>query len=117
MSTSPTQRTLALCRKHGFTAQVVERFCTFSKRRIDLFGVIDVVAIDGKNVIGFQTTSGSNVSSRVAKIKAEPRALKWLESGARLFVHGWLKSKKTNRWQCREIEITKETWKDTPCPT
>lgn len=106
--TSPTQRTLAMCRKHGFTTQVVERYCTFSRRRIDLFGVIDVVAMDGKNILGIQTTSGDHVSHRLKKIKAEPRAKQWLESGGRLFVHGWSLKKRSRRWECREIEVTKE---------
>lgn len=47
-STSPTQRTLAECKKRGWTAGVVERHIPFPKpqgTKIDLFGVIDIVAI------------------------------------------------------------------------
>jgi len=105
---SPTQRTLRLCRKHGFAVQVVERFCAFSRRRIDLFGFIDVIAADGANILGIQVTSGANMAARLAKIKAEPRAMQWLESGGRIFVHGWRKRAKTKKWECREIEVTQE---------
>lgn len=106
--TSPTQRTLKLCRDQGWECQVVERFCHFSKRRIDLFGFIDVVAASGSNILGIQTTSGNHVSARLAKIKDEPRAMVWLESGARIFIHGWRKLKKSGKWECREVEVTKE---------
>jgi hypothetical protein len=42
---SPTQRSLAECRKRGYTAQVVEKWNSHAKVRVDLFGVIDIVAI------------------------------------------------------------------------
>lgn len=42
---SPTQRTLAECRKRGYTAQVVEKWNPHARIRQDLFGVIDIVAI------------------------------------------------------------------------
>lgn len=104
-STSPTKRTLDKVRKHGWDVQVVERYCQFSKRRIDLFGVVDLVAMDGNSIIGIQSTSGSNFANRITKILAEPRAKRWIESGARLFVHGWVQ-RASKRWECREEEIT-----------
>jgi hypothetical protein len=107
-STSPTQRTLAMCRRQGWTCQVVEHWNSFARIRQDLFGFIDVVVADGANILGIQTTSGDNVSKRLDKIKAEPRAAKWLESGGRIFIHGWRKLAKTRKWECREIEVTKD---------
>jgi hypothetical protein len=106
--TSPTQRTLALCKKHGWTCQVVERWNSFARIRQDLFGFIDLVAMDGKTIIGIQATSGANVAARLTKIKENPKSLEWLESGGRLFVHGWSLKKRTRRWECREIEVTKD---------
>jgi len=46
--TTPTQRTLAELKRRGWTRQVVEHWQSFSRRRIDLFGVIDVVALTPK---------------------------------------------------------------------
>jgi hypothetical protein len=43
--TSPTQRSLAECRKRGLTVQVVERWNSHARVRVDLFGVIDLVAL------------------------------------------------------------------------
>jgi hypothetical protein len=90
-------------------AQVVERFCHFSKRRIDLFGVIDVVAIGGSSILGIQTTSGDNVSARLAKINAEPRALAWMKAGGSLEVHGWKQRGargKRKLWTCRILRAS-----------
>lgn len=106
--TTPTQRTLKLCRDTGWTVQVVEKWNAFAKVRVDLFGFIDLVAMNGANIIGIQATSGANVSSRVDKIKENPKSAEWLRSGGRLIVQGWYKSKKTNKWVCREVEITLE---------
>lgn len=105
-STSPTQRTLKLCRDHGWTVQVVERWNPFAKIRQDLFGFIDLVAMDGVNIIGIQSTSGDNVSKRLDKIRANDKSAEWLRSGGRLFVHGWRKLASSKRWECREIEVT-----------
>jgi len=71
MTVSPTQRTLNLLRKEGYTAQVAEKFIVWTKRRIDLFGFIDVIALhpNKKGVLGVQTTSGSNLANRIAKAK------------------------------------------------
>lgn len=104
--TSPTQRTLKLCRDHGWTSQVVERWNQFAKVRQDLFGVIDIVAMNGTSIIGIQATSSSNLSKRLDKIKESEKAQEWLRSGGRLFVHGWVKRAKSRRWECREVEIT-----------
>jgi len=107
---SPTQRTLQLLRNQGYTAQVVERYCAHSRRRIDLFGVIDVLAVssDIQGTLGVQTTSGSNVSSRLDKIRGSKEVRTWLRAGNRLVIHGWKKYKKPENgkfWRCRELVI------------
>lgn len=107
--TSPTQRTLKLCRDAGWTVQVVEKWNSFARVRVDLFGFIDLVAMNGASIIGIQSTSGANVSKRMDKIKENPKSAEWLRSGGRLFVHGWRKLKSSGKWECREIEVTLET--------
>lgn len=123
MATSPTARTLLECKKRGWTAQVVERFNSYTKRRIDLFGVIDLVAIvpprteiAGEHeflhqgaILGIQATSGSNHAARRTKILAEPRARQWIEAGGRLEV--WTFAKQGARgkrkvWTIRVEPIT-----------
>lgn len=112
---TPTARTLAKLRKLGVTAQVVERWNPYGGarkpdgtavgNRVDLFGVIDVIVIGGREyslvdprcgIIGIQATSAANMSSRRRKSAAEPRLLEWLNAGGRFEVWGW--RKKGSRW-------------------
>ena len=106
---SPTQRSLALLRSRGYLVAVVERWNSFVKRRQDLFGFIDLLAIKGDELIGVQSTSGSNVSARINKIIAEPNAIVWLSPSRKIVVHGWRKvgpRGKRKKWECREEEVT-----------
>lgn len=111
MSTSPTSRTLKYYRDEGYTAQVVEKFITWTNRRVDLFGWIDIVAMkDGeKGLLGIQTTSLDHLTERIKKAKALPELELWLLTGNRALFIGWRKLKKPiNRrfWQPDIREIT-----------
>lgn len=90
---TPTARTLALLRKRGCCADVVERRLGGTFVTKDLFGCIDVVALEpgALGLLGVQATTVSNQASRVAKIRREPRARLWLQAGNRLAVVGWAK--------------------------
>jgi hypothetical protein len=62
---SPTQRSLDYLRLKGYPlVAVVERFNPHAMVRQDLFGILDVLAV-GADIVGVQTTSGSNTVSRV----------------------------------------------------
>lgn len=94
----PTARTLKWLRDRGHYACVVERYCSFTKRRHDAFNFGDILCFakaalrQPHSVLLVQTTSGSNVSSRIAKIVAEPAAAAWLEDDRRgILVIGWAK--------------------------
>lgn len=122
-STSPNARTLTECRKRGWTAQSVERpWNKYTKVTLDLFGVIDIVAIvpavDGKHgsILAIQATSdnsGGNAYRRAAKILAEPRAKQWVEAGGRLELWSWSKrggAGKRKLWTLRVEAFTAESW-------
>lgn len=107
---SPTVRSLNLLKKEGYIAQVVEKYNAFAHVRIDLFGFIDVVAIhkDQTGVLGVQTTSASNMSARLTKIKANPHYLLWIKSGNKIELHGWSKKGKSGKrklWQVNRLVI------------
>jgi hypothetical protein len=97
--TSPTQRALAFCKDQGWTVQVVEKWNPWSRTRLDLFGVIDMVVLDGAGggPLGVQVTSGSNVAARLTKSREEPRLQQWLASPARFEVWGYGKRKKRKK--------------------
>jgi len=106
---SPTSRSLEKMRKAGFLAEVVERWNQWARVRHDLFGFIDVLALRGNELWAIQTTSGSNVSARIKKIRETPSSAQWLSSPTRrIIVHGWARrgaKGKRKLWACREIEV------------
>ena len=101
---SPTQRTIDLLRLRGYPlVQVVEHWNPFARVRQDLFGVLDVLAV-GQDIIGVQTTSGSNTAARVRKLE-QSEALPVLKAaGVRVVVHGWCKLQ--GRWKLREVDLS-----------
>ena len=106
MST-PTSRSLEFLRGQGYTAEVVERYNSFTRRRNDFLGFADILAfkIGVRGVLAVQTTSGSNASARIEKIRQEPKAGLWLAAGNQIVVHGWAKRGprgKRKVWTCRE---------------
>lgn len=107
---SPTARSLELLRKEGWIAAVVEKWNHHARQKVDLFGFIDIVAID--TVTGrlkaVQATSWDNISHRVAKIKGIEIALLWIEGGHSLEVQGWKKKGKKGQrqtWQVKRVEL------------
>jgi carbonic anhydrase len=105
---TPTARTLAYLRKAGYTAAVTERWNPFAHIRQDLYGFIDVLACREGEILAVQSTTGANLSSRLAKIKAEPRARVWLAAGGKIVVHGWAKQGargKRKTWVCRFVHV------------
>jgi hypothetical protein len=120
-STSPTSRTLDECRKRGYAAQVVERYNPHARVRVDLFGVIDLVAIAPAfldrargSILGIQACAGASHADRRDKILAEPRARQWVEAGGRLELWSWSKRGGRNvtrkLWTLRVEVFTAESW-------
>jgi hypothetical protein len=101
-----------MLRADGWLVAVVERWNPYAKIRQDLFGFIDLIAIKGDATLAVQTTSGSNASARVKKIRETQAASVWLESPSRtIIVHGWRKvgaKGKRKTWQCREESVIQQ---------
>ena len=108
---SPSARSKAYMVKQGYLVGTVERYCSFTRRRHDLFGFIDLIAMRGTDLVGIQTTSGSNLAARIDKAKSLPTFAEWLKVG-RLEFHGWAKKGpkgKRKTWQVRVVYFDKET--------
>lgn len=109
--TATTTYTMKLFRKFGYTVWKTEYWCSFSRKRKDLLGFIDVIAFDEGEIIGVQDTSVGNMRARVKKILASPLAWDWLQEDSRtIIVVGWEKVK--NRWTYREEEILLSDFKE-----
>lgn len=89
--TTPTKRTLDWLKADGWQAEVVERYNAYCRRRFDLFGGIDIVAIRGPHTLGVQATTVDNQAARCAKLKELPAIDAWLAAGNLLWVVGWAK--------------------------
>lgn len=103
MATSPTQLSLKLMKERGYKCEITEKWNQFARIRQDLFGFIDVLCLGDGEVIGVQTTSYSNMSARVKKIREHENFAKVNAAGIRVIVHGW--HKKGARWEVREVEV------------
>lgn len=105
MKQSPTVRSLAHLRKTCQLVQVVEKWNAFTRTRHDLFGIIDILAIEDETTIAVQSTSWSNVASRINKM-TESDALEHLrKAGWKILVHGWKKNKQ-GRYELKEVDIS-----------
>lgn len=105
MARSPTSRTLEVLRSYDVLAEVVERWNPHARVRHDLFGFIDVLAVDPMRTgcLGIQATSASNMASRVRKVLEHPSARTFLEAQNGLQVWGWRQVERDGRptWRPR----------------
>ena len=104
MANNLTQRSTALLKEQGYMVATVEYYNYFTKRRHDLFGCIDILAIGNGETLAVQVTSKSNMSSRIHKIEDSDALPEMLRSNWRVIVHGWFR--KTNgRYELKEFEF------------
>lgn len=89
----PTQRSLALLRKRGYTVYITEYWQAYAKIRKDLYGWIDIMAInpETQETLGVQTTTGTNLSARIKKAEGLDAYHEWLKCGNVAEFHGWRK--------------------------
>jgi hypothetical protein len=113
---TPTQRSLKYLRDQGYTPWIVEKYNSFARIRQDLYGFIDIVAIrkDLPGVLGIQTTSGSNVSAHLLKIKENPHFLTWRAAGNLVHVHGWRKVGERGKRKLWDVRIEDVSGIDVP---
>lgn len=98
MPLSPTQRTLRALRDRGLHVGIVERFNRYAGPhgvRQDLFGFIDLVAIDVDSILAIQSC-GQSFAAHDRKIREEcgEKAAAWLAAGGALELWGWRKVKR-----------------------
>ncbi len=101
---TPSARSVKALTDDGYLVWNVERWLPWCKKRIDLYGFIDLLAIRGEEILGIQATSDSNVSSRVNKITDHENLAAVRKAGIRIEVHGW--RKKGKEWICRKVDLS-----------
>ena len=101
---TPSQRTTKHLREQGYLVATVEHYNSFTRRKHDLFGCIDLLAIGNGETLAIQVTSRSNMSARIKKIQDAEALPEMLRSKWRIIVHGW--DKGTNgRYRLKEFEF------------
>ena len=116
---SPTQRTLKAMKDQGRLCGIVERFNPHVGThgiRQDLFGFIDIIAIDPVDGIVAIQSCGQDFSGHIKKIQEERNeiAFEWMKH-AKCELWGWRKVKnklkgggygKSMRWQARVADLS-----------
>ena len=101
---SLTLRTTKHLREQGYLVATVEHYNSFTRRKHDLFGCIDLLAIGNGETLAIQVTSRSNMSARIKKIQDAEALPEMLRSKWRIIVHGWDKGT-TGRYRLKEFEF------------
>ena len=122
---SPTQRTLRELRSQGRIVDVCERWIVNPRHpgggfRKDLFGFIDLIALDSERGIVAIQSCGQSFKAHLDKImdsECTEYAIEWLKCGGRIEVWGWRKLKKVRGgkamvWRPRVKEILMEDVKN-----
>lgn len=92
------------------TWKVEQPYNKFTKKRTDLFNIIDMIALDS-NIVGVQVC-GSDLQPHIKKLTEEhsENTREWLKCGGLLEIHAWAKRKqkrglKRMIWKCRVVDI------------
>src|SRR6516225_4584557 len=105
---TPTARSLALLRRVGYLAAVVESWIPRIHRRRDLFGFADVLAVHPvrREVMLVQVTTARHLADRLAKVWAAPELPGLLAGGCKVQLHGWTRQGK--RWRVKLVDVGPE---------
>lgn len=115
---SSVQRTLRACRDQGRFAEKVEQWIQYGPPkpgmppgiRRDVFGFIDIIAIDTDAIVGIQACTGGR-KAHWDKILANEYALPWLQAYGKIELWSWTKKKVKRggiavRWTPKIEQIT-----------
>lgn len=101
MNTSLTMLSRHYLEKQGYVVERVEYFNFYTKHRVDLLGIADLLALNGKELLLVQVTSRDHLSTRRIKAETSDKLKLWLQAGGKFSLHGWDKPK--YRWRIKII--------------
>ena len=111
-SLNASARTSGLYKKEGKSIWMVERYITIIHKRIDLFHLFDLIALDD-GIVGIQVTTAGNHSGHRKDMLDDPDGylIEWFLNGGKAELHSWGKKKvkrggKAVRWTLRRDIIT-----------
>lgn len=104
---SPDVNSRKKLKEEGWLVEKVEYFNFITKRKKDLFGFIDLLALKDGETLAVQATSKAHISDRVKKIESDElheQLSAVREAGWRIEVWGWYKDK--NRWKVKIVDVS-----------
>ncbi len=126
MAKSPVERTLEWLRKNKIKYGLSSWYNSYSKKRHDLFGIFDYVAIKDigatlvivptgrqitRQLIGLQIC-GTDWQPHIRKIKSSPYAKMWFETGNEIWLIGWRELK--SGWKSRLYKFERGDFQTVP---
>lgn len=106
MATNLNQITRKRLTDLGYLVENVEKYNTFSRKKNDLWGFIDFLAIRRDEVLAVQVTSKANMSTRRKKITEHENVGKVREAGIRIELWGFYKEKGKREWQLKVEDLS-----------
>lgn len=103
---SAVSRSLALLRAQGYTVAVVERWNHHVRIRQDLWGVFDLLAFDGSEIVGVQVKSHA-AGDAEENLRAWTAADAWFRSGGTVAVHVWRKTKPRGEREAWRVKVAR----------
>ena len=105
------QRSMELLRKDGFLVGNAEYWSQYAGKTIDLFGFIDLVALDIENnkIIAVQVTKGK-LPEHIEKIRGIKASAAWLACGGEIVIHHWRELGPSGQkdWVLEVVQVTNE---------
>jgi len=102
---NPTNRSIKKLEEEGWIPQVVEQWIPYAKKRRDLYGFIDILAIKDADVLAIQATTRSHVSDRVKKIENSKYVDAVRKCAWSIEVWGWYQTKDGD-WKVRIVDCS-----------
>lgn len=112
------ERSMNVLRKMGYMVACAEYWSPFDRRRHDLFGFADLIALPeikpteqfpDKTILAIQCVN-THLREHIEKIQANDAAKRWLLTGNDIIIHEWRKLSANGRgsrkvWKLREHAI------------
>jgi len=105
MTTSLSVLSKKYLEEKGYVVEKTEHFNFYARKRFDLLGVGDLIALNGKEILLIQVTSKANLSARLEKAKKSQKLKLWMLAGGKFILMGWYKN--ANKWRVKTIDINK----------
>lgn len=106
MATNLNQITRKRLEENNYLVENVEKYNAFTKRKNDLWGFIDFLAIKRDEVLAVQVTSKANMSTRRKKITEHENLSIVREAGIRIELWGFYKEKGKREWQLKIEDLS-----------